>query len=251
MCLILFAYKTHPDYKLILTANRDEYHNRPASPAAWGNIGRGVLSGRDETAGGTWLGITSGGRFAALTNYRSTQDIKAHGGRSRGALTKDYLTSTVSSADYLKTLADSTDEYKGYNLLFGNIDKLFWFSNRADGYNELKPGIYGLSNHLLDTPWPKLANSKAKLESIISRKFTHTELIEMMTDSTHAPDSELPDTGIGLEGERMLSPIFISTTGYGTRCTTVLTIDSANRASFYEKTYVGDIGCVDSGFVIK
>lgn len=238
MCLILFAYDAHPDYRLIMAANRDEFYDRPTEKAAWRS---GILSGLDLLAGGTWLGITESGRFAALTNYRDPAS-HVHGKKTRGALASDFLRGDMSADIYLKSLSDSKDEYNGYNLLFGDGGDLHWFSNKTGGHIKLQSGIFGLSNHLLDTPWPKVQKGKRMLSQAIGGGFTQKELLDILSDEKRAADNELPETGVGLELERVLSPMFIKSPTYGTRSSTVLTIDRAGRASFTEKTYLYGIG---------
>lgn len=240
MCSIFFAYDAHPKYRLILAANRDEFYERPTAPAGfWTDADAPeILGGRDLVYQGTWLGVTRGGRFSAVTNYR---DPKAPTGNlSRGNLVGDFLRSAETPEKYLEKIRENARKYSGFNLLAGEFDaEIGYFSNR--GANEIKileSGVYGLSNHLLDTPWQKVARGKAALGNLLEKEDFSTEsLFEILFDATRAADEDLPDTGIGLELERVLSPIFIETPVYGTRCSTVLLIDASGKVSFTERTY--------------
>lgn len=225
MCLILFAYKQHPEYKLIIAANRDEFYNRPTSPAEWSGE---ILSGIDEKAGGTWMGINKSGQLAALTNYRNPADMVPNK-LSRGNLVYDYLKTG--------SLDDKHSEYSGFNLIYGTTNRLNYISNRSEGKRELTPGVYGLSNHLLDTPWVKVERGKRALLETISGKFTTDDLFSILKDDFEPSDSLLPDTGIGIEKERMLSPIFIKSSDYGTVSSTALTIDYSGNVHFTERTH--------------
>ena len=242
MCLLLIAFRKHPDYKLIVAANRDEFYNRPSSPAKWWDGFPNVLAGRDLKEGGTWLGITKKGNFAALTNFRDPRH-EQEGAPSRGLLVADYLNRNISVENYLSKLAKTGKEYNGFNLIWGNIKNLWYYSNQNNQSKVLSPGIYGLSNHYLDTPWPKVKRGKQMLESIISSQvnFSSDAILELLSDSKSAPDSELPDTGIGPEWEKRLSPVFIKTPIYGTRSSTVLIIDQKNQVTFIEKSFVPEI----------
>lgn len=241
MCLILFAYRLHPGYKLILAANRDEYYNRPAEPAHWWTDTPFLLAGKDLKAGGTWMGITKSGRIAALTNYRGpgSQRIDAP---SRGSLVSDYLRSETLPYEYLETLRPKGTEYSGFNLIVGDMDALYYYSNKMEDSetSPLEPGLYGVSNACLDSPWPKIVKGKQMFEQ---RVLTGVEILPdtiftILSDTETAPDEELPDTGVGIDIERMLSPLFIKGPGYGTRSSTVLLIDNENRVTFIEKSFV-------------
>jgi len=163
MCLIVFAYNVHPSYRLVLAANRDEFYERPSSSADFWKDYPQVLAGRDLKEGGTWLGITKSGKYAAVTNYRDPSSLKSDS-LSRGRLVSSYLTGNQNPDKYLKNISSQVDKYDGFNLLLGDDNNLFVFSSRSD-MQKLKPGIYGLSNHLLDTNWPKVARSKKNAES--------------------------------------------------------------------------------------
>lgn len=242
MCLIVFANKVRPDYKLIFAANRDEFYNRPSEQAKFWSDHPDLLAGKDLQAGGTWMGITKQGRFAAITNYR---DLKNHRDDtpSRGNLTLDFLTSAISPNDYYSNLKSTLKNFNGFNLLLGTVDELYYFSNEIDGLQKIEPGIHGLSNALLDTSWPKVEKSKQQLQNLINQKEIHPwEVIDILKNSTIAKDEDLPDTGVGLELERMLSSVFIKSEKYGTRCSSVIMVDNDNNINFVEKFFFDGIG---------
>ena len=241
MCVIFFAYQVHPDFPLILLANRDEFYNRPTEKAKnWADF-PDILAGRDLVGGGTWLGVTQNGRFAAVTNFR---DPNAETGTiSRGNLVADFLKSDKPAEDYLKNIQKKSYEFSGFNLLVGEINpetnELYYFSNRGEKVINLEAGIYGLSNHLLDTPWRKVKKGKDAFEFLIEENnFSNEVFFNLLSDETLADDKDLPDTGIGYEREKLLSAIFIKTPIYGTRCSTILTIDRDYNMDFDEKVFV-------------
>ncbi len=237
MCLLLLAVQAHPEYKLVIAANRDEFYERPTAPAGFWDDRPDVLAGRDLRAGGTWLGITRSGRIAALTNYRDPASIKPHA-PSRGELVSDFLKGKDSPDAYLTTLAQDGDRFNGFNLIAGVKDCLYCYSNREDRILQVPPGIHGLSNHLLDTPWPKVSRATSALSEVLTETIPSTErFFELLADRAIAQDHRLPDTGVGIEWERILSPIFISSPAYGTRCSTVLLIRQDRHATFIERTY--------------
>ena len=236
MCLILFAYKSHPTYKLVVVANRDEFYKRNTQTAHWWEDHPEVLGGRDLQAGGTWMGITQTGKFAALTNYREPGNLNPHA-PSRGDLVKNYLISQQSSFSYLNKI--NGEAFNGFNLLVGGPDELWCYSNRGFEPQKLKPGIYGLSNHLLDSPWPKVEKGKKHLEAYIQEAHLYPQhAFKLLHDPSLAKDEELPQTGVPLEWERRLSAMFIESPEYGTRASTVLLIDEENRVYYGEKSYV-------------
>jgi uncharacterized protein with NRDE domain len=242
MCLIVFANNIHPNYKLIFAANRDEFYNRPSEQAEFWNEYPDLLAGKDLQAGGTWMGITRQGRFAAITNFR---DLKNHrnDAPSRGKLTLDFLTSDVSVQEYYNKLKPTLNEYNGFNLLLGDVDQLYYFSNKTNSLKKLDHGIHGISNAILDTPWPKVEKSKRHLQSLIQQENINPwEVIAILKDSSIAKDEELPDTGVGLDLERMLSPVFIKSEKYGTRCSSVVMVDKENNVKFVEKFFFDGIG---------
>lgn len=242
MCLLLIALNTHSTYPLILLANRDEYYERPSASARFWDEAPFLLAGRDLRAGGTWLGITKSGRIAAVTNYRDPASMK-EGAPSRGKLVSDFLLGQKEPIKYLHSLDREAGKYNGFSLIIGGKGRLYWYSNRGQGVQSLGPGIYGLSNHLLDTPWPKVDRGKDALTSLLSGLGAPSleELFYILADRTLAPDSSLPHTGVELEWERILSPIFIVSPTYGTRSSTVLLVDRNDRVSFVEKTFNSDL----------
>jgi uncharacterized protein with NRDE domain len=241
MCLILLAHRAHPDYPLVVAANRDEFYARPTAPAAFWDDAPHVLAGRDLEAGGSWLGVTRSGRWAALTNYRDPS-LTRTGRPSRGALVGDFLRGDASPADYLAAVAADAERYDGFNLLVGDLTGAHYFGNRVSGDaapRTLEPGLYGLSNHLLDTPWPKVARGRRLLGELLeSGAPTTGALLEILYDTEIAPAHALPDTGVGAEWERVLSASFIATPTYGTRASTALVIDDARHATFVERTFL-------------
>lgn len=238
MCLALFAHDVHPRYGLVLAANRDEFYRRPTGPAAFWPDAPQVLAGRDREQGGTWLGYTRGGRIALLTNYREggAQRADAH---SRGLLVSGWLTGEDAAPDFLEAARARDAEYNGYNLIAGDREALWYHSNRSGEIRRLEPGLYGLSNHLLDTPWPKVERSKSALAELLGRvgEALVEGLFAMLGDHSRPGDHELPDTGIGLEWERLLSAAFITSPDYGTRCATVLLVDRDGRVTFVERGF--------------
>ncbi|MEM6642133.1 MAG: NRDE family protein [Bacteroidota bacterium] len=238
MCLITFAYHTHPKYKLILAANRDEFYRRPSAKADWWEDHPEILGGRDLQAMGTWMGINKNGRLAAVTNYRDLRNIKENA-QSRGELTTKFLLGDATPEDYVKEVLKEGGNYNGFNLLV--LDQaMAYVSNYSDQTFDLNFGIYGLSNALLDTPWPKVEQSKQALEYVIQKKFVMEDLFEIMQDEQTYPKKNLPDTGLSPEMEKALSAMHIRTADYGTCCTTALTIDYEGNVHFAEKSFGRD-----------
>jgi len=238
MCLILFAHQTHPDYPLVLAANRDEAYARPTAPAAFWDDEPRIYGGRDLEQGGTWLGITRSGRVAAVTNYRNSDQTKTSS-RSRGELVANYLRVDQRPADYLARLRPDAGVYNGFNLITGDLDELCYLSNRGGDPIVIAPGVHGLSNHLLDTPWPKVERGKKILTELLRRKTQDLvdELFTLLAERTVASDAALPETGVGLARERVLSPAFIISPGYGTRSSTVLLVDNHGQVVFVERSF--------------
>lgn len=237
MCLIVFALDCHPRYRLVLAANRDEYFSRPTAPASFWPDAPQVLAGRDLAAGGTWLGVTTTGRLAALTYYREPV-TPTHPLPSRGKLTADFLTGTMTPTAYLEVLRAEEGRYGGFNLLFGEAGELFCHTNRGDVSIKVAAGTHGLSNGLLDTPWPKVVAARSGLELLLRNETVEPEgLFALLADRTPWPDPLLPDTGVGIERERHLSPLFIAGGEYGTRSSTIVIIDRDNRLTFRELTW--------------
>jgi len=238
MCLIVFAYDAHPLYRLVLGANRDEFFERPTAPAGPWREAPALIAGRDLRAGGTWLGVTRTGRIAAVTNYREPgfQQVK---GTSRGALVTDFLMSALAPAVHLQNLSARSHTYNGFNLLLGDARSLVYFSNRKEGAQIVPAGVHGLSNRHLDTPWPKVERARAGLERLLANGtgLDVEALFSLLADRTPAPDEALPDTGIGISWERLLSSIFIESDTYGTRSTSILLWERSGRIHFHERTF--------------
>ena len=240
MCLILFAYQYHPHFPLVLAANRDEFYQRPTQAAAFWEDHPELLAGKDLREGGTWMGITAQGRFAGLTNYRNLKATHPHG-KSRGWLVRDFLIQRRSPEQFVHDLAPAASHYNPFNLLVGEFDPqqshLYYYSNWTQSLQRLQPGIHGLSNHLLDTPWPKVRHGKQQLEQLLKTPSSPPieALFDLLEHDEVFPDDQLPDTGVGLEMERLLSPVFIQSPTYGTRASTLLFIDWEGTVTFHEK----------------
>lgn len=238
MCLILVAWQTHPDWPLVVAANRDEFYARRTAGADFWPENSGILAGRDLEAGGTWLGISRTGRFAALTNYRDPARHRP-AAPSRGHLVSGFLTGSCGIDDFLAAL--SPTDYNGFNVLLGDLTgngRLVAYSNVSMEKHELAPGVYGLSNALLDTPWPKVGAGKTALEAALTALPDDTGLWRLLRDDTVHPDAALPDTGVPLEWERLLSAAFIRGPDYGTRCSTVLKVGADGTTGFDEQTWL-------------
>ena len=238
MCLLLLALQAHPVYRLVIAANRDEFYERPTAPARFWNDRPDILGGRDLRAGGTWFGITRHGRIGAITNYRDPTSHQPQA-PSRGSLVTDFLIGDDEGEAYLARLELKARNYNGFNLVVGVRDQLCWYSNRTRGIQRIMPGIHGLSNHLLDSPWPKVSRAKAALKDILSNNpaLSPEVLFDMLLDRSIPGDDALPDTGVGIEWERILSPIFIASPDYGTRSSTILLLDRKNHVTFQERTH--------------
>ncbi len=241
MCLIVFAWQVVPGAPLVACANRDEFYDRPTTPAASWPEHPAIFAGRDLKGGGSWMGITdeaAGARFAALTNIRGPNERRLDA-PSRGALVADYLAGSMSAPDYIASIAASADAFNGFNLVLGDRNALYWYSNRAgaDPRNgqPLEPGIYGISNGLLDAPWPKVLRTKAQFASLLCQGAPEDAYFEMLADTTRAPDMRLPDTGIDIGLERTLSAVCIESPGYGTRTSTVVTLYADAPPELHEK----------------
>lgn len=241
MCLILLSFGMHPRYPFVFAANRDEFYARPSAPASFWDEAPHVLAGRDLQEGGTWMGITRKGRFAAITNYRDPSSQR-EGAPSRGWLVRDFLLGNDDAEAYLTRLSERANLYNGFSLLLGDTKRLFYFSNRGNMMRKLEPGMYGLSNRLLDTPWPKVVRGKQALESQLFKAgdFTVEDVLEILVDRWKPDDDQLPDTGVGLAWERILSPIFIESPVYGTRSSTVLVKEQNGHVLFVERVFDGN-----------
>lgn len=236
MCLIALAWQQHPRYPLILVANRDELYARPTAPADWWVDTPGLLAGRDLQAGGTWLAAGRGGRWAAVTNYR--EGLAAAGHRSRGELVPRFVAGGEEPLAFAAGLGAEVQAYGGFNLLAGDGETLAYCSNRGADPQLLAPGIHTLSNHLLDTPWPKAELSRLKLQKLLrDDEIAVADLLAVLADRQPFDDHSLPVTGVGVELERVLSPPFIVADGYGTRCTTALLVDRHRQLLFAEQNF--------------
>ena len=238
MCVLFIAYHRHPKHPLIVLANRDEFYDRPTAPAGEWTDHPQVTAGRDLVGGGTWLGITKNGRFAAVTNYRDPG--RPAGSISRGRLVADFLTGDTDPGSYLQGVVENANEYSGFNLIVASANELHYFSNAStEPPRQLTPGVYGLSNHLLNTPWPKVSNGLAAFEQLITGDpFSRPKGFELLADETLAADPDLPDTGVGIDKERILSPIFIRTPIYGTRSSTIVISDMEGGLELEERVFV-------------
>jgi len=238
MCLAVVAIDAHPRYALVVAANRDEYHARPTAPAHWwvDRVPRDLFAGRDLEAGGTWLGITRRGRWAFVTNVREPgrRDIAAP---SRGGLVVRVLDDPRDPGAALSD-ANADTRYNGYNLIAGDVARAVWISNRATASRPLVPGVHGVSNAQLDTPWPKLERAKAGVAAWTRDGSDDVALLfDLLADRAQAPDEALPATGVPLEWERLLSSPFIVSPRYGTRSSTVLAVSRAGDVTFSERTF--------------
>lgn len=255
MCLIVFSYKQHPEYNLIFAANRDENYERPTRKAQFWNGHPEILAGKDLQAGGTWMGVTKEGAFSAITNYRDPA-IQKSNPPSRGHLVLDFLKNDSDPVGYLRDVDRKADQYMGFNLLAGDVEQLGYYSNQATNIKLLDSGLYGLSNHLLDTPWPKINWAKEGLQEIMQDdEISEEAIFDLLADDREAPEDDLPNTGIPKDIEKKVSPIFIKSDGYGTRCSTVLLINTDGRVTFTERRFkAGTTEVVDENryqFTIK
>ncbi len=237
MCLIIFSYADHPRYRLAVAANRDEFRRRPARPVHFWPDAPEILAGRDLTGGGTWMGVSRSGRFAALTNFRDPGSVRKDG-PSRGDLVTEFLRSDLPARDCIRTISGDR-RYNGFNLLAFDGSALCYYGDRDGEVRRVSPGLHGLSNHLLDTPWPKVERAEAALSAPLAENPVDPEaLFRVLSDRSRPPDERLPDTGMGLAWERLLSPIFIAGDLYGTRCASVVLISHSGKVDFWERTFV-------------
>jgi uncharacterized protein with NRDE domain len=246
MCLALVAWQSHPDYPLVVVANRDEFYARRTRPAAWWGQTVSLLGGRDEEAGGTWFGVNRRGRFALVTNVRAPTERNPHA-PSRGALVVAALQSADPAGRWLEGAADRARTLNGFNLLIGDSlalrdrrtsPEVHYYSNRSTGGpRRLEPGIYGLSNAFLDTPWPKVTRSVARFAWQLAQRVDVETMLMLMSDREMARDHELPTTGVPIEWERVLSAVQIRANGYGTRATTVLSVRADGLVTFVERSF--------------
>ncbi len=237
MCLLFFSYQTTPGYRLVVAANRDEFLPRPTEPLGFLDEDKTILAGRDLQGGGTWLGITAELRFAAITNYRDPLANRVDA-PSRGEILMEYLAGKMDAGRYIQGLAERGEKYNGFNLILGDKQELYYYSNRSAGVQRLGPGFYALSNSLLDVPWPKVVRGKKMLHPhmVATDHIEAGSIIDLLGDKYRPPDDQLPDTGVGLDWERLLSSIFIDGANYGTRSSAVVTVTDDGKITFVEKT---------------
>ena len=238
MCLILLAWRAHPQYPLVFAGNRDEAYDRPtAAPDFWRD-GPTVYGGRDLEKGGTWLGLARSGRIAAVTNYRERPTVR-NAPRSRGELAAGFLREAIDARRYLEQVVRSGADYAAFSLIVGDLERLLYCSNRNGGIQELPPGVHGLSNHLLNTPWPKITRGKRRLAQLLAADETRLSagLFDILLDRAPAPDAELPDTGVGRQRERELSASFVAGESYGTRASTIVLINREGEALVVERAF--------------
>lgn len=241
MCLILFAWRAHPRYPLVLAANRDEFHRRPAAAAHWWPDSPAVLAGRDLQAGGTWLGVTRTGHFAAVTNFREPLTPEIPLERSRGDLVRDYLLDGGNPGDYAQSVQRAGGDYRGFNLLVGSPGALWCASNRQRRAREVAPGVHGLSNHLLDTDWPKVGAGRRHLQALMNRdRVQADDLLALLTDRRTTP-GEMPQ---GLPDDelrrQLMNHYFIVSPDYGTRSSTVVLLDVEGGMELVERRFAPD-----------
>ncbi len=237
MCLIFLSYKQNKEYPLIVLANRDEFYKRPTQSAHYWEENQNILAGRDLEGGGTWMGITKNGYMSMLTNYRDIANIKPNA-PTRGKLVSDYLHGEFNPKEYLVALSKTGSSYNGYSLINGHFNDPWYYSNYDKKVVQLGTGLYGLSNALLDSKWPKIESGKMALAPLISKeKIDREELFDLMINPDLAKDQDLPQTGLPLEKERAISSMFINIEGYGTRCTTLIMVDKHGKVDFTERQY--------------
>ena len=239
MCLIVIAWRAREDLPLVVAANRDEWRDRPAQAAHWWPDQPRIFAGRDLKAGGTWMGITREGRFAAVTNFRDPSD-KRSTALSRGILATEFLLGSESAARYLSNLSARAHEFNAFNLILGDRASLFYYGSREGTPRAIEPGVHGLSNHVLDEPWPKVIRGCTAMEMALIDADPVARLFDMLADAKPARDDELPHTGVGIEWERRLSPPLITGPEYGTRASTVLAVGRSGEARFEERTRAAD-----------
>jgi len=239
MCLIVLGWRASAAFPLVVAANRDEWRDRPAEPARWWSDHPRLLAGRDLQAGGTWMGVTREGRFAAVTNFRDPSDKRSNA-RSRGGLVTEFLLGSDSPARFLSNLSARSHEYNAFNLILGDGASLLYFGSREGAPRAIEPGVHGLSNHTLDEPWPKVVRGNARMGRALEGRDPAPALFEMLSDRSGARDEDLPQTGVGIEWERRLASALITGEEYGTRVSTVLLVSSSGNVSFEERGRAAD-----------
>jgi len=240
VCLLVLAWHAHPRFKLIVAANRDEYHDRPTAPLAKWPEPSAIVGGRDLRAGGAWLAVDTRSRFGVITNFREMQRPSPDA-PSRGSLIPSYLSHEADAAPYLTALEPNAKRFSGFNLLLADQQELWYATNRGEGFiRRLQPGVHGLSNQFLDTPWPKLLRVRRQFATWLSEATQPgtSELFAMLGDRTQVTsDEDLPQTGLSIEQERMLSSPFVVDEGYGTRCSTVVMMETSGATLIAERRF--------------
>lgn len=239
MCLIALAWEPDSRYRLVVAANRDEFHERPTAPLGRWTDEPSIVAGRDLEAGGTWMGITTEGRWAAVTNFRETTP-PPEDATSRGTMVADFLRSTESPERWLESLRGGANRFAGFNLFIATPDEVGFLTNRSDHVTSLEPGVHGLSNGPWNADWPKVARAIKGMEDALGSDSVEEDLFELLRDRAVAPDETLPDTGFGIDRERTLSPIFVLGETYGTRSSTVLIVRTDGRVTIREKSWTPD-----------
>lgn len=246
MCLIVFSYQHHNKYPFILAGNRDEFYERPAIQAHFWDTNPRMLAGKDLKAGGTWLGVSEKGEIGAITNHRNLYN-PTEGERTRGEIIPDFLTGHKPMKEKLNAINKMKHKYSGFNLLAGSVLQLYYLNNIKGDFRSVKPGIHGISNALLDSSWPKVEKARNEFEQItFSETIDKEAIFQLLESSDPFPEESLPDTGLSHEMEKEVSPIFIETEGYGTRCSSLLMIDYDGTINFTEKTFRIQNGNSDS-----
>jgi uncharacterized protein with NRDE domain len=239
MCLLVLAWNVHPRYRLVLAANRDEFHDRPAAPLGWWPETKGIVAGRALRGAGPWWGAARSGRFGVVTNFRDLEPPPTPDAPSRGELVPQFLAASTSPRRYLDELHGHAARYAGFNLLVGDAGVLHYYSNRNGVTStQLAPGVYGLSNHLLDSPWHKVLRTRERLGALARHDALEPErLFELLDDRMPADDDQIVGTGLPPDWERALSAPFVVHGRYGTRCSTLLFIEHGGRVSMHERRF--------------
>jgi uncharacterized protein with NRDE domain len=239
MCLLVLAWLSHPRYRLVVAGNRDEFHDRPAAPLGWWTDVPGILAGRDQRAGGTWMGVSRSGRFGVVTNFRSVEAAATEGSPSRGQLVPRFLGAVDEPRRFVDDLLETAPQFAGFNLLVGGPATLHYYSNAVDeGPRELPPGIYGLSNHRLDEPWPKLTRTRTRFAAALEAVDpAPAELLDLLADREPAGPDAPAATGLPLALERALSAPFVRHERYGTRCSTLVRVEHGGRTIVHERRF--------------
>ena len=238
MCLVTFSLHSHAQFPLIVVANRDEFYDRPTAAVSFWEDAKTILAGRDLLQKGSWMGVSKNGRFATITNFRNPS-LPESGQLSRGIIVQDFLESSLTAKTFIDQIQQQKHLYGGLNLLVYDGKEMHHYNNVLDDRSQIKPGIHSISNHTLNTPWPKVIHATQQLTNALEKNDLHTaeQLISILDDRSIAPDVALPQTGVGIHLERLLSPLFVKMTNYGTRSTTVILLDNHGHIQFLERTF--------------